>query len=116
MDEGGPSQIGLLVVHRQLVCDWLPLIYPVCLQLVTSYLAGPLRQVTGHYVIVHSSLSHGSDNYQGRRLEGAQTASICLPVDHFALQNTEDEVLKAAIAKYGKNQWFVDALTRIPSP
>lgn len=22
-------------------------------------------------------------------------------------QNTEDEVLKAAIAKYGKNQWYV---------
>jgi len=26
------------------------------------------------------------------------------------VQNTEDEVLKAAIAKYGKNQWYVALL------
>ena len=35
---------------------------------------------------------------------------------HEASKNTEDEVLKAAIAKYGKNQWYVlRALPSLPS-
>ena len=41
-----------------------------------------------------------------------KSASLQLESDAFIyllpiVQNTEDEVLKAAIAKYGKNQWFV---------
>jgi hypothetical protein len=30
---------------------------------------------------------------------------------YMCIQNTEDEVLKAAIAKYGKNQWSVLSLS-----
>lgn len=33
-------------------------------------------------------------------------------VDSCNIQNTEDEVLKAAIAKYGKNQWYAGLLPR----
>ena len=41
-----------------------------------------------------------------------KSASLQLESDAFIyllpiVQNTEDEVLKAAIAKYGKNQWYV---------
>jgi hypothetical protein len=32
--------------------------------------------------------------------------SLPLSLSHHLSQNTEDEVLKAAIAKYGKNQWY----------
>jgi pre-mRNA-splicing factor CDC5/CEF1 len=34
-------------------------------------------------------------------------AILCPLSDFHVSQNTEDEVLKAAIAKYGKNQWSV---------
>jgi hypothetical protein len=44
-----------------------------------------------------------------RCLEGVTFISIYVAANTVILiegQNTEDEVLKAAIAKYGKNQWY----------
>ena len=57
-----------------------------------------------------SSFTDNAHHHQGRCLEGLLPSNHSL---HSAdpLQNTEDEVLKAAIAKYGKNQWFVSMFT-----
>ena len=53
---------------------------------------------------------HGPHHHQGWCMEGAQTRHLVQHNANYSLQNTEDEVLKAAIAKYGKNQWYACAL------
>lgn len=91
--------------------------------------------VSPHIVL---SLLHGSHNYKRRCVyqstshvrplmlwwrslqvfgKYVMTARNCFPPTPLMVsQNTEDEVLKAAIAKYGKNQWHVLSVLHIFLP